>query len=421
MVRIQVLYFEGCPNHRPTVELARQVVANLGVDAEIKEIEVKDVEQAERLRFLGSPSVQIDGVDVEPEARSRTDYAFSCRIYGAEGIPQRALLEAALSQTSSATRQIHDCCPPQRATRHDERPTSIGRAGLWAAGGSVVSAVTASACCWLPLLLVAFGVSAAGVSAAFEKVRPLFLTVCTILLAVGFYLLYVRREACAPDSACAVPNPKRKRVNRAMLWVATAFVLAFAFFPKYAGFVLGQTTSRAVQGNANDSRVVTLTIEGMTCEACAITIQKALSGVPGVRTASVDYAEGKALIALDPALPLSNEALIRAVHEAGYTAKLASEPAPEPRERAQNPLILLFMSVTLGSVAQVVIKTVASHLPSSIPNAKTDGGICPEGLCWSALPTDSTGLRTPGNLHPRCTGKRRRSGELRSAGGRRWR
>jgi copper chaperone CopZ len=182
----------------------------------------------------------------------------------------------------------------------------------------------------LPLLLVAFGVSAASVSAAFEKVRPLFLTVSTILLAAGFYLVYVRREACAAGSACTVPDPKLKGVSRTMLWVATACVLAFAFFPKYAGFVLGKTTSREVQDNASGSRVVTLAIEGMTCEACAITIQKALAAVPGVGNASVVFTDREAHIILDQTSPASNEALIRATAKAGYIAKLPAQTRPAP-------------------------------------------------------------------------------------------
>ena len=97
-MRIQVLYFQGCPNHQPTVELARRVVADLGVDPVVEEVEVKDPDDVKRLRFLGSPTVQVNGVDIEPEARHRTDYAFSCRMYDAVGVPRRALLEAALKE-----------------------------------------------------------------------------------------------------------------------------------------------------------------------------------------------------------------------------------------------------------------------------------------------------------------------------------
>lgn len=228
------------------------------------------------------------------------------------------------------TVEHHDCCRPADITNHDNPQRSITRSGLLAAAGSVLSAVIASACCWLPLLLVALGVSVAGVSAAFEKVRPLFLTVSIILLAAGFYFVYVRREAQANKRWRGRPARENKRLNRTILWVAAAVVLAFAFFPKYAGFVLGKTASRDVQGNASGSRVVTLAIEGMTCEACAITIQKTLAAVPGVGNASVVFADREAHIILDRSSPASNKALIQAIAKAGYVAKLPAQTGPAP-------------------------------------------------------------------------------------------
>ncbi len=96
-MNIQVLYFEGCPNHEPTVSLVREVVAGLDLSAQVEEIEVTTQTDAERLRFLGSPTVQVNGVDMEPSARERTNYALSCRMYSGSGIPPRELLVAALT------------------------------------------------------------------------------------------------------------------------------------------------------------------------------------------------------------------------------------------------------------------------------------------------------------------------------------
>ena len=94
---VEVLYFEGCPNHRETVERASAVVRELGIIAEVSEVEVKTSEDAERLRFLGSPSVHVDGVDIEPAARASTAYAFACRTYDGAGVPPRKLFVEALA------------------------------------------------------------------------------------------------------------------------------------------------------------------------------------------------------------------------------------------------------------------------------------------------------------------------------------
>jgi hypothetical protein len=73
-VKIQVLYIWGCSSHRSVVAMAQEVVKELNLDADIEEVQVRSAAAAERLRFVGSPSVRVDRVDIEPSARSRTDY-----------------------------------------------------------------------------------------------------------------------------------------------------------------------------------------------------------------------------------------------------------------------------------------------------------------------------------------------------------
>ena len=99
-MQVQVLYFEGCPNHQPTVQLARDVIRDLVLTVAVEEVEVTSLENAERLHFLGSPTVFVNGVDIEPSARSSTAYAFACRTYGSAGTPPQELLVAALTSAA---------------------------------------------------------------------------------------------------------------------------------------------------------------------------------------------------------------------------------------------------------------------------------------------------------------------------------
>jgi hypothetical protein len=96
---IEIFFFDGCPNHRPTLKLAREVVEQLGLETEIREVRVESAEEAERERFIGSPSVRVNGRDIEPEARDRADFALSCRMYAGGGVPARALLVDALLES----------------------------------------------------------------------------------------------------------------------------------------------------------------------------------------------------------------------------------------------------------------------------------------------------------------------------------
>ncbi|MFQ5495879.1 MAG: mercuric transporter MerT family protein, partial [Phycisphaerae bacterium] len=123
-----------------------------------------------------------------------------------------------------------DCCSDNRRNR----------SGALALGGSVVAAALSSACCWLPLLLVAFGVSAVGMASFFEAYRPYLLVVAIGLLGAGFYRVYFRKERCAPGSACPAPNRKLRILNQAMLWSAAVLVGAFALFPSYVGALVGE-------------------------------------------------------------------------------------------------------------------------------------------------------------------------------------
>ena len=99
-MRIEVLYIEGCPNHEPTVTRIKAMLENLGVAGEVVESPINDPGAASTLRFLSSPTVQINGVDVEPSARTSNQFGFMCRAYPngprREGIPSRELIREAL-------------------------------------------------------------------------------------------------------------------------------------------------------------------------------------------------------------------------------------------------------------------------------------------------------------------------------------
>ena len=98
-MRIRVLHFDGCPNSAPAVELVRRIASLHGLEHSVDVHEVRSIEDARTQRFLGSPTVQIDGVDIEPAARRRFDFGITCRLFGRTGIPPAEML----------TDAIHEC------------------------------------------------------------------------------------------------------------------------------------------------------------------------------------------------------------------------------------------------------------------------------------------------------------------------
>jgi hypothetical protein len=98
--KIEVLYFDGCPNHEQLLPRLRALLAQAEVSSAVELVKVPDDDGAQRARFLGSPTLRIDGRDVEPGAELRTDFGLKCRLYrtpeGLAGAPLDDWVLAAL-------------------------------------------------------------------------------------------------------------------------------------------------------------------------------------------------------------------------------------------------------------------------------------------------------------------------------------
>jgi len=100
MIPVRIVYFEGCPNIKPASDLIRRIANELGTEVTIDEVKVSTDEQARAERMLGSPTIQVRGLDIDPSARDRTDFAMSCRVFdGTHGLPPEPMVVAALNDT----------------------------------------------------------------------------------------------------------------------------------------------------------------------------------------------------------------------------------------------------------------------------------------------------------------------------------
>jgi hypothetical protein len=79
--QVEVLVIDGCPNSEATIEHTREAIALASVRADLRITQVASDDEAKRLRFLGSPSVRVDGVDVEPTTLGHGDFGLRCRVY----------------------------------------------------------------------------------------------------------------------------------------------------------------------------------------------------------------------------------------------------------------------------------------------------------------------------------------------------
>lgn len=104
--KVEVLYFEGCPNHVAAREGVERIANDLGLTIELRLVNIETADDAARLRFLGSPTVRVNGGDVEPGSDQRTDFVRACRVYrtdsGLRGQPDEAWVRDALVAASTA-------------------------------------------------------------------------------------------------------------------------------------------------------------------------------------------------------------------------------------------------------------------------------------------------------------------------------
>lgn len=101
-MKIELLYFDGCPNYVPAIEILREAMDSLGRKDEIHRVEVRTQAEAQVTRFVGSPSIRINGSDIEPWARTSKSFGLSCRTYVNEsshgGVPSRDLIRRAIME-----------------------------------------------------------------------------------------------------------------------------------------------------------------------------------------------------------------------------------------------------------------------------------------------------------------------------------
>ncbi len=98
-MQVSFLYYEECPSHDLALERLREVMAEESIPGEAEVFKVETEDQARRLRFVGSPTIRVDGQDIDPP--SDPHYALTCRVYRLEDdrispLPSKDMIRRAL-------------------------------------------------------------------------------------------------------------------------------------------------------------------------------------------------------------------------------------------------------------------------------------------------------------------------------------
>lgn len=97
---VEFLWFADCPSHVPARALLAEVIADLAPRTVVTEIDATGPDVAAAHRFPGSPTIRVDGRDIDPGFSDPGDYTPRCRLYrtdqGLVGVPERRWIEDAL-------------------------------------------------------------------------------------------------------------------------------------------------------------------------------------------------------------------------------------------------------------------------------------------------------------------------------------
>ena len=104
-MKIRFLYFEDCPSHDEALSRLKKCIDAEGVGADIEIVKVETADEAKKLRFVGSPTIIVDGLDIDPPVNPH--YALSCRAYRLEDgrispLPSEAMIRRALRKAKEA-------------------------------------------------------------------------------------------------------------------------------------------------------------------------------------------------------------------------------------------------------------------------------------------------------------------------------
>ena len=96
-MRVEVFYIDGCPNHRPLVERVKKVLRQERMSVPLMEIEIHDEREAIKMGFVGSPTIRVNGLDLDPKSRAEGAAGMACRYYTG-GLPSEDMICAALRE-----------------------------------------------------------------------------------------------------------------------------------------------------------------------------------------------------------------------------------------------------------------------------------------------------------------------------------
>jgi len=186
----------------------------------------------------------------------------------------------------------------------------------------ISSALLASACCVGPILLVLLGLGGIGLASFLGKYHWYLQGAAVLLLSVAWWVFLRERRKLHGLAA----KMKGEKATMATLSIASIIVAAFLGMSIFTAVAARLHAASAAASAPASTEAITLSVKGMTCFTCELSVQSAVKKLDGVTEAKASGPQGTATIRYDPAR-VTPQQLVEAIKSTGYTAAL---PAKKP-------------------------------------------------------------------------------------------
>lgn len=188
------------------------------------------------------------------------------------------------------------------------------------AGASILSAVAASLCCITPVLALISGAS--GVASSFswlEPFRPYLLVITILVLAFAWFQKLKPRTTKEIQCNCDEEENPPFLQTKTFLGVVTVFALLMMAFPYYGHIFYPKSDKhQVVIVSYENIQEVKLSVNGMTCESCEMSIENEVNKLPGIITVFANKENGSATVNFDNTKTSISE-IENTINKLGYT------------------------------------------------------------------------------------------------------
>ena len=179
---------------------------------------------------------------------------------------------------------------------------------------SMLTALSASMCCIVPLLAIIGGTGSLATSFYWiEPFRPYFISASVLILGFAWFRVFnVKKE----DDCCTALSRRSFFRSKAFLSTITIFSLLLITFPTYSKFLFNDGPAMLTEDQDKNKKIV-IPVSGMTCTSCEIHIESEVKKLPGVSYVKVSYEKGQATVEFDEQ-KIKSEMIIATINATGY-------------------------------------------------------------------------------------------------------